>query len=79
MMMLKCIKQHLSNIWNSILEKVNQHWGWAEKSVANKKSAYLLRETLWASASCYREPASCYREPASCYREPGWKNQNCHN
>ena len=27
MMMLICIKQHLSNIWNSILEKLKQHWG----------------------------------------------------
>ena len=24
-MMLKCIKQHLSNIWSSIHEKVKQH------------------------------------------------------
>ena len=28
--MLLCIKQHLSNIWNSVHEKVNQHWGWVE-------------------------------------------------
>ena len=26
-MMLTCIKQHLSNIWSSIHEKVKQHWG----------------------------------------------------
>ena len=31
MMMLICIKQHLSNIWNSIHAKVKQHWGWVEK------------------------------------------------
>ena len=36
-MMLICIKQHLSNIWRSIYEKVKQHWGWVEKSVAYKK------------------------------------------
>ena len=30
-MMLICIKQHLSNIWNSIHENVKQHWGWVEK------------------------------------------------
>ena len=24
-------KQHLRNIWNSIHEKVKQHWGWVEK------------------------------------------------
>ena len=27
MMMLICIKQHLSNTWNSVHEKVKQHWG----------------------------------------------------
>ena len=26
------IKQHLSNIWISIYEKVNQHWDWVEKN-----------------------------------------------
>ena len=31
MMMLSYIKQHLSNIWSSIYEKVKQHWDWAEK------------------------------------------------
>ena len=30
-MMVVCIKQHLSNIWISIHEKVKQHWGWTEK------------------------------------------------
>ena len=40
-MMLLCIKQHLSNIWSSIHEKVKQHWAWVEKSVAYKKSLYL--------------------------------------
>ena len=25
------LKQHLSNIWSSIQEKVKQHWGWVEK------------------------------------------------
>ena len=28
MMVLKCIKQHLSNIWRSVHEKLKQHWGW---------------------------------------------------
>ena len=32
--MLICIKQHLSNIWSSIHEKVQQHW--VEKSVIYK-------------------------------------------
>ena len=31
-------KQHLSNGWSWIQEKVKQHWGWAEKSVAYKKN-----------------------------------------
>ena len=31
MMMVICIKLYLSNIWGSVLEKVKQHWGWAEK------------------------------------------------
>ena len=38
MMMLIRTKQHLSNIWSSIHEKVKQHWGWVEKSVAYKKA-----------------------------------------
>ena len=37
-MMVIYIKQHLSNIWSSIHEKVKQHWGWTEKSVAYKKA-----------------------------------------
>ena len=37
-MMVICTKQHLDNIWNSIHEKVKQHWGWVKKSVAYKKS-----------------------------------------
>ena len=36
--MVICIKQHLSDIWSSNYEKVKQHWGWAEKRVAYKKS-----------------------------------------
>ena len=26
-----CNKQHISNIWASIYQKVKQRWGWAEK------------------------------------------------
>ena len=29
--MVICIKQHLSNIWSSVHEKVKQHWGRFEK------------------------------------------------
>ena len=31
MMMVIFNKQHLSNIWSSIHEKVKQRWGWVEK------------------------------------------------
>ena len=37
MVMLTCIKQHLSNIWRSIHEKVKQHWGWVEIKHCLKK------------------------------------------
>ena len=30
---LICIKQHLSNFWSLINEKVKQHWGWVEKNI----------------------------------------------
>ena len=43
-MMTICFKQRLSNIWSSIYEKLKQHWGWAEKSVAYKKSVYVTEE-----------------------------------
>ena len=33
-----CIKQHLSNTWSSVHEKVKQYSGWAEKNGAYKKS-----------------------------------------
>ena len=38
MIMLICIKLHLSNIWSSVYKNVKQHWGWVKKSVAYKKS-----------------------------------------
>ena len=31
MIMIICIKQHLSNIWSLIHKKVNQHLDWVEK------------------------------------------------
>ena len=45
MMMLTCIKQHLSNIWTSVYKSVKQHWGWVGKSVPYKKSVYFI--TPW--------------------------------
>ena len=37
LIILICIKQHLSNIWSSIHEKVKQHWSWVENNIAYKK------------------------------------------
>ena len=37
MMMVILIKQHLSNIWSSVHEKVKQHWGWSEKKCCFSK------------------------------------------
>ena len=42
MMILICIKQHLSNIWSSIHEKVKQHWGWIEKKRFLQKKLVIL-------------------------------------
>ena len=45
-MMVICIKQHLSNIWSSIHEKVKQHWGWVEKKallIKNKNVFFLFK------------------------------------
>ena len=41
MIMLICIKQHLSNIWSSIHEKVKQHRDWFEKRVDYIKKACI--------------------------------------
>ena len=37
-----CIKQHLSNIWGSVHEKVKQHWGWVEKKRCIQKNACIF-------------------------------------
>ena len=42
-MMLLCIKQHLTNIWSPIPEKVKQHWGCAKKkALLIKKIVYFI-------------------------------------
>ena len=43
MMILICIKQHLSKIWNSIYEKIKQHWGWVEKTSCLQKKRVFYR------------------------------------
>ena len=44
-MMVLCIKQHLSNLWSSIHEKVEQHWG----SVGKK--AFLIKKGVNSQSS----------------------------
>ena len=39
-------KQHLSNIWSSILEKVKQDRGWVEKNVSYKKMCITFKQVL---------------------------------
>ena len=46
--MVICIKQHLSNIWSSICETIKQHWGWIEKTCCFlKKACISLEIILW--------------------------------
>ena len=56
MIMLICIKQHLSNIWSSIHEKVKQHWGWVEKRRCLLKKrvflTYLFRFFVFGFRAC---------------------------
>ena len=50
------IKQHLSNIWSSVHEKVKQHWDWVKKSVAYKKSKYqnlVFNGRVFINEFCY--------------------------
>ena len=44
-MMTIRFKQGLCNIWSSIYEKLKQHWGWPEKSVAYKKKRVCYRRS----------------------------------
>ena len=47
MVMVICIKEQLSKVWNSIHEKVKPQWGWVEKkSVAYKKGVYQSENHL---------------------------------
>ena len=44
MMVLICFKQHLSNIWSSIHDKIKQQWGWVEKNrCLYKKSVEIAK------------------------------------
>ena len=46
MMMLTCIKQHLSNIWSSIHAKFKQHWGLSWKKGLLIKNACMSSKML---------------------------------
>ena len=43
-----CIKQHLSNIWDSIYEKVKLHWGWVKKKTLLIKKACVQFDRIWS-------------------------------
>ena len=45
MMMLICIKQHLSNIWSSAHEKIKEHWGWVGKKKQKREWTCLNKLT----------------------------------
>ena len=46
-MMVIRIKQHLSNIRDSIHEKVKQNWGWVEKKFLLKKCVFWDIVQIW--------------------------------
>ena len=73
-----CIKQHLSGTWSSVHEKVKQHWGWAEKSVAYKKSIYFVGTSNEPSSSrCERVLNLFYCSVLNLklFLRESWKNQ----
>ena len=51
MIMLICIKQHLSIIFRSGYEKVKQHWDWVEKKQACNSIfiIFYFNLTIWFS------------------------------
>ena len=52
MMMVTSNKQHLSNFWGLVYEKVNQHWGWVEnKTLLIKKACVISRHNAWLEDS----------------------------
>ena len=46
MMILICIKLHLSNICSSIHGKVKQHWGWAKACRSQRLSELVADNTI---------------------------------
>ena len=45
MMMLVCIKQHPTDTWGSIYEKVKKRWSWVEKNVLLIKHKRVQQKT----------------------------------
>ena len=41
MMMIVCTKQHITNIWSSVCERVKLHWGWVWKKRVNEKTKQI--------------------------------------
>ena len=60
-LMVICLKQHLSNIWSSIHVKVKQHWGWIEKCVAytRARSWHWLIQIVWETGIPVWESRLC--------------------
>ena len=50
-MMLICIKQHLSNNWSSFHENVKEHWGWVEQKrcLCKKVCSRWFETTSWTT------------------------------
>ena len=44
--MLLCIKRHLSNMWNSIYEKVQQNWSCKRVAYKKKRAVWMLGSFL---------------------------------
>ena len=50
-MIVTCIKQHLSTIWSSIHQKVKQHWGWVQKKrYLSKKASNEFSAIGWSTS-----------------------------
>ena len=52
--MVVCVKQHLSNIWISIHEKVHYHWDWFKKRDIYKKSVHSSKTEMLLVYRTYR-------------------------
>ena len=67
MMMPICKKQHLSNTWNSIHEKVRQHWRWLRWDILIRGWGIIMKITVTAI------PVSRLKQVGSHPAGTGWK------